>query len=306
MAVAGYLLRGRERMRAHAALVPFRVAILRSFTVEPLVPLLSAGALAGGLDLDVHVGGFNAYAQEILDAGSALYRHPAADGDPGASTDRARRDFRGPGSGGVPRALRRVPRHPRPGRAGGTRGQRGAAAAGRGASRRLRAAVRRSGRARHGADARNQAAMGMPLANDALAPPGAALARLRPSPRRAGLQGAGHRPRQHAVGRRARRGRPRGHRGPSRAAAGAARAPPPRHPARGVQQERRGGRAGRPRPSRGVVLRPEHFSAPASTGATSHRTCARSRPSSPSASTRSRTWTTTPWSWSACAASCPR
>ena len=78
MAAAGHLLRGRARMSEHAALLPYRVAILRSFTVEPLVPLLRAGALAGGLDLDVHLGGFNAWRQEILDPGSSLYRFQPA------------------------------------------------------------------------------------------------------------------------------------------------------------------------------------------------------------------------------------
>ena len=79
MADAGFLVRCQERVRDHAALLPYRVAILRSFTVEPLVTLLRAGAFAGGIDLAVHVGGFNAYGQEILDPDSSLYRfQPAA------------------------------------------------------------------------------------------------------------------------------------------------------------------------------------------------------------------------------------
>lgn len=78
MAAAGYLLRSQDRIREHVALLPYRVAILRSFTVEPLVPLLRAGAFAGGIDLAVHVGGFNAYAQEILDPDSGLYRFQPA------------------------------------------------------------------------------------------------------------------------------------------------------------------------------------------------------------------------------------
>jgi FkbH-like protein len=48
--------------------------VLRSFTLEPVVPLARAGALAGGIDLAVELGGFNTWAQEILDGGSALYR----------------------------------------------------------------------------------------------------------------------------------------------------------------------------------------------------------------------------------------
>src|SRR5512132_757905 len=78
MAAAGYLLRCRARMGEQAALIPCRVAILRSFTVEPLVPLLRAGALAGGIDLEVHLGGFNAYRQEVLDPGGSLYRFEPA------------------------------------------------------------------------------------------------------------------------------------------------------------------------------------------------------------------------------------
>lgn len=51
-----------------------KVAILRSFTVEPVVPLLRAGATVNHLDLDVTIGGFNTYAQEILDPSSDLYQ----------------------------------------------------------------------------------------------------------------------------------------------------------------------------------------------------------------------------------------
>ena len=49
-----------------------RLAIVRSFTVEPVVPLLQAAALLRRLDLEVWVGGFNAYAQELLDPGGEL------------------------------------------------------------------------------------------------------------------------------------------------------------------------------------------------------------------------------------------
>ncbi|MEZ5401929.1 MAG: HAD-IIIC family phosphatase [Bryobacteraceae bacterium] len=54
-------------------LTPFSVRILRSFTVEPAVPLLRAGALVGGIGLTVSLSEFNAYAQEFLDPASALY-----------------------------------------------------------------------------------------------------------------------------------------------------------------------------------------------------------------------------------------
>lgn len=46
---------------------PLRVAILRAFTVEPLIPLLQAVALFHGLDISVYTGAFNAYAQEMLE-----------------------------------------------------------------------------------------------------------------------------------------------------------------------------------------------------------------------------------------------
>src|SRR5580700_5878145 len=56
------------------ALTKFKLAILRSFTVEPIVPLLRAEAFACGIDLEVHVGDFNLYVQEMLDEQSALYQ----------------------------------------------------------------------------------------------------------------------------------------------------------------------------------------------------------------------------------------
>ena len=64
----------REKTRDNLALTKFKLAILRSFTVEPIVPLLRADAFAYGIDLEVHVGDFNTYAQDILDGQSSLYR----------------------------------------------------------------------------------------------------------------------------------------------------------------------------------------------------------------------------------------
>jgi FkbH-like protein len=71
---AAYLVARIDRARGQLALPGCRVAVLRSFTVEPLVPLLRAAGAARGLDLTVHVGDFAAYAQELLDPGSAVYR----------------------------------------------------------------------------------------------------------------------------------------------------------------------------------------------------------------------------------------
>ncbi len=72
-ATAGYVVSRYERLRAHLPLAPCRLAVLRSFTVEPVVPLLRAAAFAGGIDLTVQVGDFNAYAQEMLNGNSGLY-----------------------------------------------------------------------------------------------------------------------------------------------------------------------------------------------------------------------------------------
>ncbi len=71
-ATAGFVISAWSRLRPHVALVPCRLYVLRSFTVEPVVPLLRAAAFAGGIDLTVKVGGFNAWVQEILDTGGPL------------------------------------------------------------------------------------------------------------------------------------------------------------------------------------------------------------------------------------------
>lgn len=63
-----------ETLRPKMKLLPYRLAVLRSFTVEPIVPLLRAAGFLAGFDLAVHIGDFNAYAQEILDPQSSLYR----------------------------------------------------------------------------------------------------------------------------------------------------------------------------------------------------------------------------------------
>ena len=72
-ALAGFVVSSFEKMRDHLDLKPYRCAILRSFTVEPLVPLLRACAFIAGMDLSVHLGQFNTYAQEILDDSGPLY-----------------------------------------------------------------------------------------------------------------------------------------------------------------------------------------------------------------------------------------
>lgn len=71
---AGFVTSRLEQLRDKVALAKFRLAILRSFTVEPIVPLLRAEAFAYGIDLEVHVGDFNTYVQDMLDGQSSLYR----------------------------------------------------------------------------------------------------------------------------------------------------------------------------------------------------------------------------------------
>jgi FkbH-like protein len=64
----------RDKLGDKLVLTKFKLAILRSFTVEPIVPLLRAEAFAHGIDLEVHVGDFNTYVQDMLDSQSSLYR----------------------------------------------------------------------------------------------------------------------------------------------------------------------------------------------------------------------------------------
>ena len=71
--MAAFVVQRFEQLRSHLSLHPFRLAILRSFTVEPIVPLLRASAFCSGIDLTVHLSDFNAYVQAMTDAQSALY-----------------------------------------------------------------------------------------------------------------------------------------------------------------------------------------------------------------------------------------
>lgn len=72
-AAASFVVERFERLRSSLTFLPYRVAILRSFTVEPMVPLLRAAALCTGIDLTIHVSDFNAHVQAIMDPGSSLY-----------------------------------------------------------------------------------------------------------------------------------------------------------------------------------------------------------------------------------------
>lgn len=51
-----------------------RIAILRSFTVEPMVPMLKASVIAAGADPEVYLSEFNAYVQDIINPAGALYQ----------------------------------------------------------------------------------------------------------------------------------------------------------------------------------------------------------------------------------------
>jgi FkbH-like protein len=70
---AGFVLSALDRMKTRFPLAPHRVAFLRSFTLEPMIPFLRAAAALHGIGIEPWIGEFNAYPQEILDAGGALY-----------------------------------------------------------------------------------------------------------------------------------------------------------------------------------------------------------------------------------------
>ena len=73
-AAAGFVNTRFEKLRGHVPLAACRLAVLRSFTVEPIVPLLRAMAFLGGIDLTVQIGDFNTWSQDILDPAGPLYR----------------------------------------------------------------------------------------------------------------------------------------------------------------------------------------------------------------------------------------
>jgi FkbH-like protein len=73
-ASAQFVLDRAARIDGMNAMLPCRLALLRSYTLEPLVPLLRAEALFHGINLDLQIGKFNTFAQDILDPGSELYK----------------------------------------------------------------------------------------------------------------------------------------------------------------------------------------------------------------------------------------
>jgi FkbH-like protein len=75
-ASAARFVSGRiDRFWPSGRIVDHRVAIVRSFTVEPVLPLLQAEAALGGCRLIPWVGEFNGYGQEIVSSDSGLYAH---------------------------------------------------------------------------------------------------------------------------------------------------------------------------------------------------------------------------------------
>jgi FkbH-like protein len=73
--VAAYMRAAREARALAEHLRPVRVALLSSYTVDPLVPFLAVEAARAGFDTAVYVGEFNAATQELLDPESGCARH---------------------------------------------------------------------------------------------------------------------------------------------------------------------------------------------------------------------------------------
>ena len=70
-ATVGWVMRARAGL-APADGVPARVAVLSSFTIDPLRPFLDLSLRAAGMRPDIHVGGFNAWERGVRDPRAAL------------------------------------------------------------------------------------------------------------------------------------------------------------------------------------------------------------------------------------------
>jgi FkbH-like protein len=75
-ATARFVIQSFEQLRPVVDFKKCRLKVLRSFTLEPVMPLLRAAAFTHRLDVTVDFGNVNAYTQEILDAASDLYTTP--------------------------------------------------------------------------------------------------------------------------------------------------------------------------------------------------------------------------------------
>ncbi|MGH2409126.1 MAG: hypothetical protein ACRDGS_02040, partial [Chloroflexota bacterium] len=71
-ATAAYLAARYRQVAPALTFRTARVALLRSFTIEPLVPLIRAAGLTAGIDFQIKVGGFSSSAQEMIDPASWL------------------------------------------------------------------------------------------------------------------------------------------------------------------------------------------------------------------------------------------
>ncbi|HET6247151.1 MAG TPA: HAD-IIIC family phosphatase [Tepidisphaeraceae bacterium] len=76
LSTASFVVGRFDLLRPHLELAACRAAILRSFTLEPVIPVLRCEAFLGGIDLEVRLGDFNAAAQEILAADGWVYTSP--------------------------------------------------------------------------------------------------------------------------------------------------------------------------------------------------------------------------------------
>ena len=73
--IAQYLQASRALDRFGASLQPARLALLASFTVDPLVPYLRVEAARHRLDAQIYIGPFNSVSQELLSAVSGCVAH---------------------------------------------------------------------------------------------------------------------------------------------------------------------------------------------------------------------------------------
>lgn len=73
-ALAGFVASRCKRLGGGPVNCACKLAVLRSFTVEPIVSVLLAAAQISAIEVSPQIGGFNSYAQEMLDGNSSLYR----------------------------------------------------------------------------------------------------------------------------------------------------------------------------------------------------------------------------------------
>jgi FkbH-like protein len=115
LATAAFIAPRIDKLRERLNLTALRVAIVRSFTLEPVIPLLRAAAFCFRLDIQVHVGDYNAYMQEILDRNGSLYSfHPDVAILAVRTADIAPElwhDYSALATADIPAVMRRVSRH---------------------------------------------------------------------------------------------------------------------------------------------------------------------------------------------------